>query len=195
MTHRNPDFNRPLNPSEMRPPITADLDDMAQRRLDARSTIAWGAVYRWLEANERVMKFRGENEALAKQSQNEAERFWYFKSSRILIALTITRCHMQNVIPSRHAIAQRTGISWHTVQRVLEDAEARGLIDDQCRPSQETVELIINKVWELINSDEILQLGFNLINLVQLRNLPAAPGDLADMTYSPVLNDDPATDE
>jgi hypothetical protein len=179
----------------MRPPITADLDDMAQRRLDARSTIAWGAVYRWLEANERVMKFRGENEALAKQSQNEAERFWYFKSSRILIALTITRCHMQNVIPSRHAIAQRTGISWHTVQRVLEDAEARGLIDDQCRPSQETVELIINKVWELINSDEILQLGFNLINLVQLRNLPAAPGDLADMTYSPVLNDDPATDE
>ncbi|NBT52792.1 MAG: hypothetical protein EBT12_14800 [Marivivens sp.] len=195
MQHRNPDFNRPLDPITTRPPVTADLEDMARRRLEARETIAWGAVYRWLEANERVMKFRGENEALAKQSQNEAERFWYFKSSRILIALTITRCHMQNVIPSRHAIAQRTGISWHTVQRVLEDAEARGLIDDQCRPSHETVELIINKVWELINSDEILQLGFNLVNLVQLRNLPAAPRDLADMTYAPVVHDNSLTDE
>lgn len=195
MPHRSPHFNKPLNPSETRPPITADLEDMAQRRLDARSTIAWGAVYRWLEAHERILKFRGENEVLSRQSQSEAERFWYFKSSRIMIALTITRCHMQNVIPSRHAIARRTGISWHTVQRVLEDAEARGLIDDQCRPSQETVELIINKVWELINSDEILQLGFNLINLVQLRNLPAAPGDLADMVYAPVPHDNSLTDE
>jgi len=195
MPHRNPEFNRPLNPSEIRPPITADLEDMAQRRLDARSTIAWGAVYRWLEANERILKFRQENEALSRQSQSDAERFWYFKSSRILIALTITRCHMQNVIPSRHAIAQRTGISWHTVQRVLEDAESRGLIDDQCRPSEDTVELIINKVWELINSDEILQLGFNLLNLVQLRNLPAAPGDLADMAYAPVPHDYSLTDE
>jgi len=195
MAQRNPEFNRPLDPSELRPPITADLEEMAHRRLEARKTIAWGAVYRWLEANERIMKFRGENEALAKQSENEAERFWYFKSSRILIALTITRCHMQNVIPSRHAIAQRTGISWHTVQRVLEDAEARGLIDDQCRPSHETVELIINKTWELINSDEILQLGFNLVNLVQLRHLPAAPGDLADMAYAPVPHADSLTDE
>jgi len=195
MPHSNPNFNKPLNPDKVRPPITSDLEEMAHRRFEARKTIAWGAVYRWLEANERIMKFRGENEALAKQSENEAERFWYFKSSRILIALTITRCHMQNVIPSRHAIAQRTGISWHTVQRVLEDAEARGLIDDQCRPSEETVELIINKVWELINSDEILQLGFNLVNIVQLRQLPAAPMDLADMAYSPAPRDDSSTDE
>ena len=195
MPDRNPFFDKPLNPDDVRPPITADLEDMAQRRLDARETIAWGAVYRWLEAHERILKFRGENEVLSRQSQSEAERFWYFKSSRIMIALTITRCHMQNVIPSRHAIARRTGISWHTVQRVLEDAEARGLIDDQCRPSHETVELIINKVWELINSDEILQLGFNLVNLVQLRHLPAAPGDLADMVYAPVPDDNSLTDE
>jgi hypothetical protein len=168
---------------------------MALRRTEARKTIAWSAVYRYLEANERIMKFRGENEAMSRQSQNEAERFWYFKSSRILIALTITRCYMQNVIPSRHAIAQRTGISWHTVQRVLEDAEARGLIDHQCRPGAETVELIINKVWELINTDELLQLGYNLMNLVQLRNLPAAPSDLADMVKYPKTFDDSSTDE
>lgn len=195
MAQSNPTFNKPLNPAEVRPPITADLEEMAHRRFEARKTIAWSAVYRWLEANERIMKFRGENEALAKQSENQAERFWYFKSSRILIAMTITRCHMQNVIPSRHAIARRTGISWHTVQRVLEDAEARGLIDDQCRPSEETVELIINKAWDLINSDEILQLGFNLVNLVQLRHLPAAPGDLADMAFAPVPPADSLTYE
>ena len=195
MQHSNPNFNKPLNPAEVRPPITSDLNEMALRRTEARKTIAWSAVYRWLEANERVMKFRQENEAMSRQSQSDAERFWYFKSSRILIALTITRCYMQNVIPSRHAIAKRTGISWHTVQRVLEDAEARGLIDDQCRPSTETTELIINKVWELINSDEILQLGFNLVNIVQLRQLPAAPMDLADMAYAPVPHADSLNDE
>lgn len=195
MPHNNPSFKNSLNLAEVRPPITSDLEEMAKRRVQARDTIAWGAVYRWLEANERVMKFRQENEALSRQSESDAERFWYFKSSRILIALTITRCHMQNVIPSRHAIARRTGISWHTVQRVLEDAEARGLIDDQCRPSAETVELIINKVWDLINSDEILQLGFNLVNLVQLRHVPAAPGDLADMAYAPVPHANSLIDE
>ena len=149
-----------------------DKAETRKNRLIARAANRTQCIHNWLRAHERVLQFRRDHEQNRAHSESPELQFWYATPNRIVIGLSLIYNVLEDRKTSQAGIMQSTGMARGTVGKILSQAVAEGMCDEDFNPSIGTQKIIGDQIWALLNKEEFTRFGASLAMKAGFASIP-----------------------
>jgi len=149
-----------------------DRTETRKNRLIARAANRTQCIHNWLRAHEQVMIFRRDHERNRAHTESPEMKFWYATPNRIAVGLSMVYNVLEDRKTSQAGIMYSTGFARGTVNKIVVEAVAAGMCDEDFHPSLGTQKIISDQIWALISKEEFTRFGASLAMKAGFASIP-----------------------
>lgn len=150
-------------------------DDYIAARASVRRTNKQAIVQNWLRAHERLLRFRREHEKERVKKAGTADHFWYSSPNRIVVALAVVSLFLEQKKATISGLAHSVALTRQTVSTIVRDAQEAGFLNDDLRPNRETQQLIFDRIYDVITTEDFTTFAESLAMHQILERQPLDP--------------------